>query len=141
MRGQAVIAFLILLQQLGNGPTVNMQMPDPKQISGIPLPAPNLAPGTVSVRVVRAEITDVVTGAGVELVGGGTTRTAKTDQTGHATFTGVSTREEYHVATTVEGKHVESRPFHGPQQGGYKFMLVLAAAPQLGAGPTAAPQL
>ena len=141
-----MIAALILLQQLGNGPTVNMQMPDPKRISGIPLPAPDLAPGTVRVRVVRGEITDVVPGAIVSLVGGGTTRTAKTDETGHATFTGLSAREEYHLTTTVDRNYVESRTFRGPQQGGLKFMLVLAAAgggppmapaqPQVGNGPT-----
>ena len=141
-----MIVALILLQQLGNGPTVNMQMPDPKRLSGIPLPAPDLAPGTVRVRVVRGEMTDVVPGAIVELEGGGTKRTAKADETGHATFTGLSAREEYKVSTTVDGKHVESHTFAGPQQGGLKFMLVLAAAgggppvapaePQVGSGPT-----
>jgi len=143
---------LLLLQQLGSGPTINMQMPDPKQISGIPLPTPGLPPGTVRVRVVRAEITDVVPGATVELIGEDRTQTAKTDATGHAEFSGLSARVTYRLATVVDGKRVESRSFMGPQQSGYRFMLVGAAAgaatapqpaapqqpaqPQLGAGPT-----
>ena len=32
------------------------QMPDPKQISGVPLPVPDVAVGTVTVRVVRGQI-------------------------------------------------------------------------------------
>ena len=43
------ILLFLFLQQLGNGPTMNMPMPDPKLISGRPLPAPDLPPGTVSV--------------------------------------------------------------------------------------------
>ena len=32
------------------------QMPDPKQMSGVPLPMPDLALGTVTVRVVRGSM-------------------------------------------------------------------------------------
>src|SRR5213078_3903575 len=38
------------------------QMPDPKQISGVPLPVADVAVGTVTVRVVRGQITSILPG-------------------------------------------------------------------------------
>ena len=41
-------AFAVLTPCLASA-----QMPDARQMSGVPLPVPDLAPGTVTVRVVR----------------------------------------------------------------------------------------
>src|SRR5262249_45353903 len=113
---------------LGNGPTVHMNMPDPKKISGIPLPGPDLPPGSIRVRTVREEISALIPGATVELIGEGDTRKDKTDQTGHVMFQKLKAGVTYKLRATVEGQVVESRPFQAPQSGGYKFMLVEAAA-------------
>ena len=46
-------------------------MPDPKQMSGRPLPVGDLPVGTVTVRVVRGSMTNVVANQAVELTGAG----------------------------------------------------------------------
>ena len=116
--------------QAGSGPTINMGMPDPKRISGIPLPAPDVPAGSVRVRVVRDEITSFVLGAPVVLEGPGDRRSGKTDQTGHVQFDKLKAGTTYKLSATVDGKKVESRPFQAPSGSGLKFMLVGAAAGQ-----------
>src|SRR5687768_356770 len=64
------------------------QMPDPKQMSGIPLPVPDVPVGTVTVRVIRGQLTNPLPGQTVELTVAGASRTAQTDDAGRATFTG-----------------------------------------------------
>jgi hypothetical protein len=147
------VVLLTLLQGapvLGNGPTMNMQMPDPRRISGIPLPAPDLPVGSIRVRVVRNAITEVVPGNDVELIeASGAVRHVKADATGHAQFDGLRKDVTYKVAANIDGKRVESQAFEAPRSAGYKFMLVGAAAgapvaaapaaggpPVLGTGPT-----
>jgi hypothetical protein len=47
------------------------QMPDPKKISGVPLPVPDVPVGTITVRVVRGQISNILPGQTVELTGAG----------------------------------------------------------------------
>src|SRR5712671_6386150 len=62
------------------------QMPDPKQMSGIPRPVTDLPDGSISVRVIRGELSNNITNQPVELRVGGKVLTAKTDEGGRAQF-------------------------------------------------------
>src|SRR5258708_35709961 len=62
-------------------------MPDPKQISGVPLPVADVPVGTVTVRVIRGQLANILPDQTVELTGAGAPKTATTDQAGRATFT------------------------------------------------------
>ena len=66
-----------------------INMPDPALIHGKAIPAPELADGTVTVRVVRESIGNNIAGQDVRVTAGGTTRTAKTDAQGRAEFRGL----------------------------------------------------
>jgi hypothetical protein len=101
--------------------------PDPRQMSGQPLPSPDLPGGVVSVRVVRGALTDNVADQTVEAVVGGVVRTAVTDAGGRAQFLGVSPGATIVVRTTLDGARLESQTFTMPPSGGVRLMLVGAA--------------
>ena len=65
------------------------QMPDARQMSGIPMPTSDVPAGSVSVRLVRGELTNNIVGHPVELHGGARAETVKTDQDGRAMFAGL----------------------------------------------------
>ena len=69
--------------------TLGAQMPDPRMMSGQIMPAPELAPGTVTVRIIRQSIMNVVPGVEVELHGAGEVRRATSGPDGRAAFTGI----------------------------------------------------
>lgn len=120
----AVISPALAAGQMPAPPAPARAMPDASMMSGIPMPAADLPAGTVSVRLVRGELTNVIADHPVELAAGGKTETAKTDTTGHAVFTGVKGGTQVTVAATVDGQRVESQTFMAPEQGGMKLMLV-----------------
>jgi len=104
------------------------QMPDPKQMSGTPLPVGDLAVGTVTARVIRGQLSNPLEGRTVELTGTGATKTATTDASGRATFTGLTPGTAVKVAVTVDGERIESREFAIPDVGGIRLMLVATDA-------------
>ena len=61
-------------------------MPDPRQMSGIPLPSADVAAGTITVRVIKGSLANVIPNQPVELQVGTTTRKASTDAAGRASF-------------------------------------------------------
>ncbi len=99
------------------------QMPDPKQMSGVPLPVGDLPPGTVTVRVVRGTMTNVITGQRVDLIGP-TPMSAKTNDAGRAEFTGLQPGVRVRASTTVDGENLESQEFTIPSNGGIRVALV-----------------
>jgi len=116
------------------------QMPDPKQMSGVPLPVGDLPPGTVTVRVVRGTMTNVITGQRVDLIGP-TPMSAKTNDTGRAEFTGLQPGTRVRASTTVDGENLESQEFTIPPNGGIRIALVATDSttqPQPGATSQAA---
>jgi hypothetical protein len=102
-------------------------MPDPSLIHGRALPAPELANGTVTVRVVREAIGNDAPGQQVRVTVGGTTRTAVTDQTGRAEFKGLPAGEA-RAEVTVDGEALQSQPFAVPTTGGLRVILVAGIA-------------
>ena len=123
------------------------QMPDPKQISGIPLPVPDVPVGTVTVRVVRGQLSNNLPGQAVELAVGGapkTATTALTDAAGRATFADLLPGARVKASVTVDGERIESQEFAVPSAGGTRLILVAtdaaldekaAADRKLGEGP------
>src|SRR5258706_15871972 len=80
------------------------QMPDPKQMSGIPRPVTDLPDGSISVRVIRGELSNNITNQPVELRVGGKVLTVKTDENGRAQFDAVAAGSTVQAATTVDGE-------------------------------------
>src|SRR5206468_1723595 len=64
-----LILILCVLSVLRGGAFAyaQIQMPDPKEMSGIPRPDGQMAPGTVSVRLIRGDLSNNITGHPVEL--------------------------------------------------------------------------
>lgn len=100
------------------------QMPDPKQLSGQPLPVTDLSPGTIVVRVVRGEMTNVVPDQTVTLTVNGQSKTVTTDQSGHAEFDGVPVGTQAQATVTVNGEQIDSQTFSVPVSGGIRLVLV-----------------
>ena len=87
-------------------------MPDPSQMSGIPRPDPNVASGTVTVRLIRGELQNRIVDATVELFEQDKSdkpgRSAKTDGEGRATFSSLPAAM-YTARATVDGKTLSSQ--------------------------------
>jgi hypothetical protein len=99
-------------------------MPDARQMSGVPLPVGDLPPGTVTVRVVRGTITNVIAGQSVDLTGGSSPMSARTNDAGRAEFTGLTPGTRVKASATVDGERLESQEFTVPAQGGIRVALV-----------------
>ena len=115
---------LLLVAALALAATASAQMPDPRQMSGTPLPVSDLSPGTVTARVIRGQLTNPIEGQAVELTGAGATRTEKTDSSGRATFTGLTPGTRVKLRTTVGSEVIDSQEFEIPAAGGVRLMLV-----------------
>jgi hypothetical protein len=104
------------------------QMPDLRQMAGVPLPSADLPSGTVSVRVVRGALTNAVAGQRVEIVGGQAPLVAATDGSGRATFAEVPSGTSLQAVTTVDGERLTSQAFSLPAQGGVRLILAAGLA-------------
>lgn len=117
-------------------------MPDPAQMSGIPRPDANLAPGTITVRCVVASFANPAIGVEVELEittpQGLQTRKATTVEQGRATFSGLDEFFDQSVTAkaTIAGQPLQSQPFVLGRQMGVAVALVATDA----AGGTAPAQ-
>jgi hypothetical protein len=131
------LAGAFLLASLGVAIEAEAQMPNLGAMSGTPLPAGDLPNGTVSVRVVRGDLTNNVPGLAVELHGAPGALEVKTDDSGRAVFSDVPAGANVHASTVLDGKPLESQSFPMPAAGGVKIMLVGGAAAG-GAAPAGA---
>ncbi|MEO8551832.1 MAG: carboxypeptidase-like regulatory domain-containing protein, partial [Kofleriaceae bacterium] len=106
-----------------------MAVPAHAQIAaaiGKPLPAPDLAPGTVSVRIVAGKVSDPVVGTDVTLIVNGTPRQARTDAAGRASFTNLpvgATVQAKVTGTDEDKKEITSDEFAVPADGGDRVLL------------------
>lgn len=100
-----------------------IDMPDARQMSGMPLNVGELAPGTVTVRVVRGAMTNPLPGQKVELTGD-VTASVETNAEGRAEFTGLRLGAHIKASVTVDGERIESQEFHVPEKGGIRVALV-----------------
>ncbi|MFO7566334.1 MAG: prealbumin-like fold domain-containing protein [Enhygromyxa sp.] len=113
-------------------------MPDPSQMSGIPRPDPNLAPGVVTVRCLIGSFANPAIGVEVELEitsdEGSVVRTATTVEQGRATFEGLSELfgASATAKATIAGQELRSQAFVlGPSAG---VAVMLVATDEGGAG-------
>ena len=102
--------FLALLGLLAAAGGAGAQ-PDPSQMSGIPLPDAELNDGTVSVRVIRGQLSNNVPDQLVELRHGDIVEEAMTDAAGRATFVTLNPGQQVQAATELDGVRIESLPF------------------------------
>jgi hypothetical protein len=98
---------------------------DFRQASGIPRPVDDLPAGTISIRVIRGDLSHPVVNHPVELRVGDDVRTVNTDAEGRAEFV-VATTGTVRAATTVDGQRLESQPFPAPGAGAVRMLLVAA---------------
>ena len=120
---------LVLLAVLPGLPSVAPAQPDPRQMSGIPLPDPQLPAGTITVRVVRGTLSNNVPDQTVELREGDNVATAVTNAEGRAEFLTLNPGATVVASTELDGVRLQSQPFPVPGQGGIRLMLVGAADP------------
>lgn len=104
------------------------QMPDPSQMAGRPLPAAELAPGTVSVRVFRERIGNNVVKQAVTLRSPEGTLSATTDDQGRAQFPGLKPGTMVTAETVVDGETLTSQTFPVPAESGVRVALVAGIA-------------
>jgi len=119
----AVAAVLMIA-----GTAVAQEMPDPSLIHGRAIPAPELGDGVVTVRVVREAIGNNIPGQQVQVIIGGTKRTATTDDQGRAEFNNLPRGDEARAEVTVDGEALVSQPFRVPSSGGLRVILVAGIA-------------
>jgi len=117
--------------------SAQFQMPDPKQMSGIPRPVDDLPDGSISVRLIRGSLSNNIAGHPVQLVVGGAVRTTKTDENGRAQFDKLPPNALVKASADVDGEHLESQEFHAPGRGGIRLMLV---ATDKNAAPATSPE-
>jgi hypothetical protein len=118
------LLMLALLAQVAPFAGQGGQMPDPKQISGVPLPIADLPAGTVTVRVIRGALSNTLPGQTVELTVNGAAKSAKTDDAGRATFDNLTVGATIKATVTVDGEKIDSQEFQVPPNGGVRLMLV-----------------
>ena len=104
--------------------SAQIAMPDAKTMSGIPRPVTDLPDGSISVRVIRGDLSNNIKDQLVELHVGGKTLTVKTDENGRAEFNGLTPGSSVTAVAVVDGERLESQAFPVQAQGGVRVMLV-----------------
>ena len=101
-------AICLALWSLTGAAQINM--PDPKQISGVPLPASDVPSGSLSVRVIRGSFSNNVSGQPVEFTVDGKTQTIKDfDDSGRALISGLAPEAHLTATTVLDGQRLVSQ--------------------------------
>jgi len=140
IRVALTLALLCSLGLLGVVAVASAQMPDPRQMSGIPRPVDDLPNGSVSVRVIRGDMSHNLQNHPVEMRAGNATTTVNTDAQGRAQFDNVAAGTPVKFSTVVDGERLESQEFAVQPRGGVRLLLVAtdpAAAKEQAAAPSA----
>jgi hypothetical protein len=134
------VAVVVAVLTTGS-PAARAQMPDPRMMSGQIMPAPELAAGTVTVRIIRQTIMNVVPGVDVELHGVGDVRHATSGPEGRAVFTSVPAGSHVHAVAVVDNERLTSIEFDMPAAGGVRTILAagVGVGTPVGAGSASAP--
>jgi len=136
-----LVAFLLSTFYFSLSPaSAQFQMPDPKQMSGIPRPVTDLPAGHVSVRLIRGQLSNNIQGHPVEMHAGGKVTTVKTDENGRAEFSGIAAGTSVRAVATVDGERLESQEFPWPAADGIRVMLVATLKTADGPAPVFQPQ-
>lgn len=121
----AVLGVLTVLALLATSRPAfaQFQMPDPKQMSGIPRPVTDLPDRTVSVRVIRGDLSNNLPNQPVEFIVDGRSQTVRTNESGRAELV-VAAGAKVKATVTVDDERLETQEFTGPAQGGVRLLLV-----------------
>ena len=121
---RALVAMLLLSSAVA---VAQPMMIDPSKMSGIPRPDPQVPPGTITVRLIRGELSNRMTGVDVGLVGAdGKAQKQKTDDQGRATFAGLAAPGPYTAKATDGVEELASQPIELQSSMGSRVMLVFA---------------
>jgi hypothetical protein len=118
-----LLVAIAILTSAATTVTAQLQMPDPKQIAGVPLPATDLPAGTISVRVIRGSFAKNVSDAIVEFAIDGTPRREKTDASGRAQVSGLKPGAKVRASTVIDGARLASQEVVVGDSG-IRFVLV-----------------
>lgn len=124
---RAVIVALALAAGVSSA-SAQVAMPDATQMSGVPLPAPELADAAVTVRVVRERMGNNVPGQEVTLITPEGRVSGVTDDQGRAQFMAVAAGTRVTAEAIVDGETVRSQEFAVPANGGVRVALVAGIA-------------
>ncbi|MGH9371527.1 MAG: hypothetical protein ACRD15_08365 [Vicinamibacterales bacterium] len=133
-----LLALMSAVGLLGAGLLHGQQMPDPRQMSGVPLPVGAVPPGTVTVRVIRGSFANPVSSQTVEITGTPEPLRAVTNDVGRAEFKGLASGARVRAMATVAGERLASQEFVVPAAGGIRLILV-AADPSSGVASESRP--
>lgn len=136
MLGAACVVLSAMGLVLRAAPAV-AQMPDPRAMHGQAIPAGELPPGSVTVRVVRQSVGNNLPGVEVELHGAGDVRRGTTAADGRAQFGAVPLGARVHATAVVDGERLESTTFDVPPAGGVRTILVAGLGLGVGGAPPA----
>jgi hypothetical protein len=115
----------VLVTAIGVLPAAaQIAMPDAREMSGIPRPVTDLPDGSVSVRLIRGELSNNIAKHPVELLVNGEARTVTTDENGRAQFDKLPPGARLKAVAVVDNERLESQEFPAPPQGGIRVMLV-----------------
>ena len=103
-------------------------MPDPSEMSGLPLPSSDLPNASVSVRLIRSQLSNNITDHPVELHSDAVLLTVFTDEFGRALFEDLEAGSNVSVSAQVGDEILDSRTFAVPAFGGVRVMLVAEAS-------------
>jgi len=120
------LGVLFLLFGSATRGRAQIAMPDPKEMSGIPRPVgvEELPNGSVSVRLIRGELSNNIPNHPVELQVGDNVQTVKTDEQGRAQFDKLPAGASVKAIAVIDGERLESQVFPAPSSGGIRLMLV-----------------
>jgi hypothetical protein len=125
------VKTLALMLALGLSATALAQpmMIDPSKMSGIPRPDPQVPAHTVTVRLIRGELSNRMVGVDVALANDkGEVVTSKTDDQGRATFANLAAGQQYQARATDGVSELTSQAIELPDDMGVRVMLVFPAA-------------
>jgi hypothetical protein len=100
---------VVLILALAVLPAAQIQMPDPSELSGVPLPTADVPAGTVTVRVIRGDFSQNLAGQSVEFTIDDRTETVTTDEEGRAQVSGLANGARVRARTVVDGEPLESQ--------------------------------
>lgn len=124
----AAVALCALTALAAPAPARAQNMPQASQVNGVPLNTPELPTGTVTVRLFRERIGNVIANHPVTLDGPGGSRAATTDAEGRAEFSGLTPGQAVRVHAEVDGEALQSQEFPVAAQGGTRVALIAGIA-------------
>ena len=123
MSRAALTVWLVLISAGAAAQQAGPQMPDPRQMSGVPLPTGDLPVGTITVRLIRGSLSNPLPGQQVEITGDAQA-SGTTNESGRAEFPNLRPGAMIRALAVIDGEKLESQQFQVPSAGGIRVMLV-----------------